>query len=73
MTNQLIAGLSVLHIRSRLCVYDPRHPDYADQVEQFAAIEESVPRAAASKCGCDNCFYGREELASALLFAGGAA
>ena len=69
---QMIGGLSVLLIRARLCVYDVRHPDYSDQVEQCAALEESVPTAG-DCCGCDNCFYGRAVLANALLIAGDAA
>ena len=69
---QMIGGLSALHIHNRLCVYDPRHPDYADQVEQYAAIDETVP-SVSNSCGCDNCYCGRTHLANALLIAGGAA
>lgn len=50
-----------------LCDFDPRNPDYADQVEQYAACEIDLPAASAPDCGCNNCFYGRAPLASALL------
>lgn len=50
----------VLH---NLCLYDSRHPLYADLV--FDDEDRPVPRAPG--CACDNCFYGRDRLAVALL------
>ncbi len=45
-------------ILSNLCYYDKRNPDcdYPDD-----------ERAKKEKCFCDNCFYGRHELANELL------
>jgi len=42
------------HIKSKLCFYDERNPDYVD----------GKP---ADPCYCDNCFAGRTELALEVL------
>ena len=51
----------------QLCNFDPRHPDYADMMERYAAIEMDFPALEREGCACNNCFYGRAPLASALL------
>lgn len=43
-------------ILEKLCYYDSRNPDY--QGEDFKPED---------KCYCDNCFYGRSELANEIL------
>jgi len=45
---------------SRLCVHDKRNPDY------FPYDEDDLTREP-TKCGCDNCFYGRAELTEQLI------
>jgi hypothetical protein len=47
------------YIYSKLCWYDKRHPDYDEQEN-----EGTKPRV---NCFCDNCFYGRDELALEIL------
>lgn len=59
-------------IYSKLCYYDLRNPDgvadaikyaseiYEDEVEDFGNHSKS-------NCGCDNCFYGRTQLAEILI------
>jgi hypothetical protein len=44
-------------ILTNLCIYDKRHPDYDIGLEND---REDV-------CYCDNCFYGRHQLANELL------
>lgn len=52
--------MTELYLIQRLCYYDPRNPDYdSDNVE---GIEPMRPG-----CMCDNCFYGRSELADEIL------
>ena len=45
-------------IFQNLCIYDKRHPDYDEDVFRFTTPDG---------CGCDNCFYGRTELALEIL------
>lgn len=54
--------ISDQEIFSRLCNYDPRNPLSVD----LRDLDDPTP-AAAPGCSCDNCFYGRHALASALL------
>ena len=42
----------------KLCYYDERHPDYNSAVSRGSSKET---------CACDNCFYGRTELALEIL------
>lgn len=50
-------------IKENLCVYDKRHPDnlYGD------LDEEDLKDRLTEDCFCDNCFYGRHNLANELL------
>lgn len=43
-----------------LCVYDPRNPD-------CDATDEEDNRVDGVTCYCDNCFYGRSQLAKTIL------
>ena len=43
-------------IKQNLCWYDERNPDYSGNREYKK-----------KECSCDNCFYGRDELANELL------
>ena len=55
-------------IRSKLCYYDTRNPQgvISDTTEQ--EIKEAGYTTAPKKnCTCDNCFYGRTELAMYIL------
>jgi len=47
---------------SSLCAYDSRHPDY----ELFFGHEDPKPSPSPG-CSCDNCFYGRTELANEIM------
>jgi hypothetical protein len=49
-------------IRSNLCTYDPRNPNYFYD-EEWEIGHKEPPK----DCKCDNCFYRRTELANALL------
>lgn len=46
--------MTVEDIKSNLCCYDKRNPDYYD-----GEVKEN--------CYCDNCFYGRTILAEELI------
>lgn len=46
-------------IFENLCYYDPRRPDFDPEV--------ALGRKPSMDCACDNCFYGRDKLAIALL------
>ena len=48
-------------IKSNLCVYDKRHPDYAFK------YTDDPDRCRPKNCCCDNCFYGKHELAEKIL------
>jgi len=48
-------------IFSQLCVYDPRNPDnYIDEADKQRTDRKE-------KCYCDNCFYGRDQLALEII------
>jgi hypothetical protein len=49
--------MTIEDIYESLCAYDPRNPDYDKDCER-------EPR---TNCSCDNCFYGRDELALEIL------
>ena len=59
-----MSTLTDTEILENLCVYDPRSPDYADIVQSFDAEDIPSPRGG---CHCDNCFYGRDRLATHIL------
>lgn len=46
-------------ILEHLCYYDPRTPDFDPE------MSDREPRE--PECSCDNCFYRRDKLATALL------
>lgn len=46
-------------IFENLCYYDPRTPDFDPE------MSDREPRE--PECACDNCFYGHDKLAMALL------
>lgn len=46
-------------VLSRLCSYDPRDPNNV--------IDPEEPEYEPEKCSCDNCFYGRTELALEVI------
>lgn len=50
-----------------LCYYDTRNPNGALDVDVIAAHQNSLRSGRILKCHCDNCFYGRTELAEELL------
>jgi len=56
-------------IKSNLCYYDRRNPEFSI-IEEYGYNKEEIdatgdfPR---KDCYCDNCFYGRSKLAEELL------
>jgi len=50
------------NIYERLCYYDERNPFY--DAEHAETMAESRRR---DGCSCDNCFYGRTELAQEII------
>jgi len=55
-----------------LCYYDKRNPDCSMDDEEIEDHKQSLLRESKKldynkKCSCDNCFYGRTELANELL------
>ena len=56
-------------ILQNLCWYDPRNPDnfMRGNLEEEREREELYREGRKGKCFCDNCFYGRDKLANALL------
>jgi hypothetical protein len=53
-------------ITERLCWYDPRNPNHTTDEEEVKDHEEMLKQNG-NTCYCDNCFYGRTELANELL------
>lgn len=49
-------------ILENLCYYDKRNPDCTMDDDDIVDRKQRKPR-----CSCDNCFYGRTELAEELL------
>lgn len=61
-----MAQVNKNYVLSSLCYYDKRNPDCVfddDEIAEYKAllIKNKI------QCGCDNCFYGRTELANELL------
>lgn len=57
-------------ILEELCYYDPRNPDCSCTLEEL--LEDGIDvekrlKGESFKCSCENCFYGRTELATELL------
>lgn len=64
--------MTIEEIKSNLCYYDLRNPDgIKDSLsEEFGYDEEEIKshgEFARKDCTCDNCYYGRTELAEELL------
>ena len=56
-------------VKTNLCVYDRRNPDFAI-TEEYGYDKEDVDATgnfAKPNCGCDNCFYSRHKLAEEIL------
>jgi hypothetical protein len=53
-------------VLSRLCSYDERNPNGMIHCMDKEDYEEAK-QAHKDKCSCDNCFYGRTELAQYIL------
>jgi len=57
-------------VLSNLCYYDLRNPNGVKHVMKFSYEEEEIAtfgRHAKPDCACDNCFYGRTELAEHII------
>lgn len=56
------------YIYSKLCYYDTRNPKgvISDSTEQ-EIVEAGYTTEPKQNCTCDNCFYGRTELAMYIL------
>jgi hypothetical protein len=55
--------MSDADIFGSLCSYDQRNPRYG----QLIYLDPNNPPVRSSNCACDNCFYGRHELALEIL------
>ena len=53
-------------ILESLCYYDKRNPDCTADDDYIESKKESLKKKNKS-CSCDNCFYGRTELAEEIL------
>lgn len=51
-------------ISNYLCIYHPKHPEYKFTTELYEENEKPKP---GGDCCCDNCYYGRYELALELF------
>ena len=61
--------MTIEEIKSNLCYYDRRNPDFMI-TEEFGYDKEEIDATgdfARKDCYCDNCFYGRAKLAEELL------
>ena len=60
--------MNASQIASKLCHYDTRNPD---GVKSYMSEEEIKEEGYSDKskdfCSCDNCFYGRTELAEYII------
>jgi hypothetical protein len=56
-------------VKEKLCYHDRRNPHFAIKEENGYDIEEVNATGNYSKedCYCDNCFYGRSNLAEEIL------
>lgn len=55
--------MTLNEIKERLCYYDVRNPNNTLDEDAQREFDEDTER----ECFCDNCFYGRTELAEELL------
>ena len=60
-----IKAMDIKDIYSKLCYYDIRNPYGANDEEVINDYNKK--KKAGDECFCDNCFYGRTELALELL------
>ena len=60
--------MTLNEVYSNLCRHDRRSIEFKDQLE-YMSIEEAEEDAEEPRtdCSCDNCFYGRDELALVIL------
>ena len=59
-----VEPLPMQTVLEALCNRDPRYPCWSETYSYADSDEPPVPRV---DCACDNCFYGRDRLAVALL------
>lgn len=61
--------MTIQEIKERLCYHDLRHPDveYTSGMTIQELKEDGCGQHARKDCSCDNCFYGRTEMAEELL------
>jgi hypothetical protein len=61
--------MTIEEIKSKLCYYDRRNPDFQITEENGYDKEDVDATGDFSRkdCVCDNCFYGRSKLAEELL------
>lgn len=58
----------ILYYASNLCNYDTRNPDgVISYLTKEEIEEEGLTTKAKDNCACDNCFYGRTELAECII------
>jgi hypothetical protein len=55
--------MTIDEIKRKLCCYDPENPFSRYNTKDG----QEPPKPRRKGCGCDNCFYGRDQLAVELL------
>lgn len=60
--------MNIKVVSTKLCYYDLRNPNGAKEDMSEEEIKElELTTKARKNCGCDNCFYGRTELAEEII------
>jgi hypothetical protein len=59
--------MNVLDLTKSLCYYDIRNPESVGDLDVIAAHELGIRSGRIASCMCDNCFYGRTELAETAI------
>lgn len=60
--------MKMKYIASRLCNYDTRNPDgVITYLTKEEIRDEGLTTKAKEDCCCDNCFYGRTQLAEYIV------
>ncbi len=61
--------MTINEIKSNLCYYDRRNPEFSI-IEEYGYDKEEIDATgdfAKKDCSCNNCFYGRAKLAEELF------
>lgn len=59
--------LTKQELLENLCYYDKRNPDSNVDDDDIEMHKRDIKKSNRGSCSCDNCFYGRVEMANELL------